>query len=64
VTGDYEGAPDIDVLTAGIEHGMNDLLALVQPPEPAAVPAGGRGKARKPRRPASKAKLKAPQKTR
>jgi diacylglycerol O-acyltransferase len=33
VTGDYEGAPDIDVLTAGIERGMDDLLALVQPPK-------------------------------
>ncbi len=31
VTGDYEGAPDIDVLTAGIERGMQDLLALVRP---------------------------------
>jgi diacylglycerol O-acyltransferase len=28
VTGDYDGAPDIDELTAGIERGMNDLLAL------------------------------------
>ena len=63
VTGDYEGAPDIDVLTAGIEHGMDDLLALVQPPEPAPVPAAGRGKGRS-RRPASKAKLKASEKTR
>jgi hypothetical protein len=32
VTGDYDGAPDIDVLTAGIERGMDDLLALVSPP--------------------------------
>jgi hypothetical protein len=31
VTGDYDGAPDIDVLTAGIERGMDDLLALVAP---------------------------------
>jgi WS/DGAT/MGAT family acyltransferase len=29
VTGDYDGAPDIDALTAGIEHGMDDLLALL-----------------------------------
>jgi WS/DGAT/MGAT family acyltransferase len=29
VTGDYDGAPDIDVLTAGIGQGMADLLALV-----------------------------------
>jgi WS/DGAT/MGAT family acyltransferase len=26
VTGDYDGAPDIDVLTDGIEQGMRDLL--------------------------------------
>jgi diacylglycerol O-acyltransferase / wax synthase len=32
VTGDYDGAPDIDVLTAGIARGMDDLLALVAPP--------------------------------
>jgi diacylglycerol O-acyltransferase len=31
ITGDYDGAPDVDVLAAGIEHGMDDLLALVQP---------------------------------
>jgi WS/DGAT/MGAT family acyltransferase len=36
VTGDYDGAPDIDVLTAGIEQGMNELLALAEPtPRPA-----------------------------
>ncbi|HWF32280.1 MAG TPA: wax ester/triacylglycerol synthase family O-acyltransferase, partial [Solirubrobacteraceae bacterium] len=28
VTGDYDGAPDIDVLTRGIERGMDELLAL------------------------------------
>jgi WS/DGAT/MGAT family acyltransferase len=32
VTGDYDGAPDIDVLTGGIERGMADLLALVPAP--------------------------------
>jgi WS/DGAT/MGAT family acyltransferase len=32
VTGDYDGAPDIDVLTAGIGRGMDDLLALAAPP--------------------------------
>jgi hypothetical protein len=32
VTGDYDGAPDIDVLTKGIERGMNDLLAIAEPP--------------------------------
>jgi WS/DGAT/MGAT family acyltransferase len=31
VTGDYDGAPDIDVLTSGIERGMQDLLALAEP---------------------------------
>ena len=29
VTGDYDTAPDIDVLGAGIERGMDELLALV-----------------------------------
>jgi diacylglycerol O-acyltransferase len=28
VTGDYDGAPDIEELTAGIERGMEDLLEL------------------------------------
>jgi hypothetical protein len=32
VTGDYDGAPDIEVLTAGIARGMKDLLALADPP--------------------------------
>jgi diacylglycerol O-acyltransferase / wax synthase len=35
VTGDYDGAPDIDVLTTGIERGMGDLLALASPSKPA-----------------------------
>jgi len=35
VTGDYDTAPDIDVLTAGIKRGMGDLLALVSPPKAA-----------------------------
>jgi hypothetical protein len=35
VTGDYDGAPDIDVLTAGIKRGMDDLLALLPQPQPA-----------------------------
>ena len=34
VTGDYDGAPDIDVLTDGIARGMKDLLALAYPPAP------------------------------
>jgi diacylglycerol O-acyltransferase len=31
VTGDYDGAPDIEALTDGIERGMHDLLALSSP---------------------------------
>ncbi len=31
VTGDYDGAPDIAVLTDGIGEGMKDLLALARP---------------------------------
>jgi diacylglycerol O-acyltransferase / wax synthase len=31
VTGDYDGAPDIDVLTAGIGRGMDELLRLAAP---------------------------------
>jgi WS/DGAT/MGAT family acyltransferase len=33
VTGDYDGAPDIDVLTEGIGQGMHDLLLLASPPK-------------------------------
>ncbi len=33
VTGDYDGAPDIDVLSEGIERGMSELLELAQPPQ-------------------------------
>jgi WS/DGAT/MGAT family acyltransferase len=33
VTGDYDGAPDIDVLTDGISQGMSDLLLLAAPPK-------------------------------
>lgn len=33
VTGDYDSAPDIDILTSGIERGMDDLLAIVSPPK-------------------------------
>jgi WS/DGAT/MGAT family acyltransferase len=32
VTGDYDGAPDIDELTEGISLGMDDLLRLASPP--------------------------------
>jgi WS/DGAT/MGAT family acyltransferase len=31
VSGDYDSAPDIDVLCAGIEHGLDQLVALAQP---------------------------------
>jgi WS/DGAT/MGAT family acyltransferase len=34
VTGDYDGAPDIDVITSGIQQGMTDLLELVDPVGP------------------------------
>ncbi|MBA3807841.1 MAG: wax ester/triacylglycerol synthase family O-acyltransferase [Solirubrobacterales bacterium] len=34
VTGDYDGASDIAVLTAGIEQGMDELLARAEPPKP------------------------------
>jgi WS/DGAT/MGAT family acyltransferase len=33
VTGDYDGAPDIDVLTEGIRSGMDDLLLIAAPPK-------------------------------
>ncbi len=32
VTGDYDGASDIEVLTRGISRGMEDMLALADPP--------------------------------
>jgi diacylglycerol O-acyltransferase len=32
VTGDYDGASDIDVLTAGIARGMEELLELADAP--------------------------------
>ena len=32
VTGDYDGAPDIEVLTEGISRGMKELLAIAEPP--------------------------------
>jgi diacylglycerol O-acyltransferase len=51
VTGDYDGAPDIDVLTSGIERGMDDLLALAMPPR-RAVRDGGRPAAVRTRAPA------------
>jgi hypothetical protein len=38
ITGDADSAPDVDVLTAGIERGMDDMLALVEPPPRKALP--------------------------
>ena len=32
VSGDYDTAPDIDVLCEGIELGLEELVALAQPP--------------------------------
>lgn len=52
VTGDYDGAPDIDVLTTGISSGMENLLALIEPP-PAPV------RTRKERAPKARAKPRA-----
>ena len=51
VTGDYDGAPDIDVLAKGIERGMAELVELAQPGAPKAAPARSRA-ARPKRRPA------------
>jgi WS/DGAT/MGAT family acyltransferase len=45
VTGDYDGAPDIDVLTAGIATGMEQLLALATPAKPARAKRAARTRA-------------------
>jgi WS/DGAT/MGAT family acyltransferase len=42
VTGDYDSSNDIDVLTAGIEHSMDELLKLAEPP--VAAPKRSRGR--------------------
>jgi len=44
VTGDYDGAPDIEVLTAGIASGMEDLLAIAR--HRTELEAAGRGRHR------------------
>ncbi|HWG08253.1 MAG TPA: wax ester/triacylglycerol synthase family O-acyltransferase [Solirubrobacteraceae bacterium] len=54
ITGDYDGAPDIDVLSAGIERGMKDLLALAEPPKRARGKSAGRRKPRRDRAPAGR----------
>jgi WS/DGAT/MGAT family acyltransferase len=60
VTGDYDGAPDIDVLTKGIERGMSDLLAIAEPPPAPVAKEPAKAKAK----PKAKAKAKAKPKTR
>ncbi len=66
VTGDYDGAPDVDELTAGIERGMGDLLALASDVERAsekvvAVAANGAAKPRgAPKKPRGAPKRPAP----
>ena len=40
VTADYESSSDIDILTAGIERSMAELLALIAPKPPARKRAG------------------------
>ncbi len=34
VTGDYDGAPDIEILTTGIARGMEELRTIAEPPPP------------------------------
>ena len=46
VTGDYDTAPDIDVLCAGIEDGLEELLGLA---DTAAQPKAKRSPAARPR---------------
>jgi WS/DGAT/MGAT family acyltransferase len=50
VTGDYDTAPDVRVLSEGIESGMDELIAAAGDARPAAVPDGG---ARQRQRPTS-----------
>ena len=46
ITGDYEHAPDIDRLAAGIEAGMGELLDAAGGPAPASTPPRARAQAR------------------
>ncbi len=50
VTGDYDGAPDIEVLTRGIAAGMQRLLELAEPrpPKKTKAPKGKGGPRRRP----------------
>jgi hypothetical protein len=59
VTGDYDGAPDIEILTTGIADGMKDLLALAEPPAPAAKRAKRANKAKAKAAPAKKRSARA-----
>ena len=47
VTGDYDAAPDVDILCEGIEAGMSELVSLAAPPTAAA-------RQGRPRRPAKR----------
>jgi len=47
VTGDYDAAPDVGILCAGIEQGMAELVNL------AAAPRAGAGRSRRPARPST-----------
>jgi diacylglycerol O-acyltransferase / wax synthase len=63
VTGDYDGASDIDVLSSGIERGMQELLALAAPAQP--MPAKSkRAERARPEKVAARAKAKAKAKAR
>ena len=44
VTGDYDSSDDIDVLTAGIEKSMAQLLAASAPPKKRPAAAGARAR--------------------
>jgi hypothetical protein len=44
VTGDYDSSSDIDILTAGAERSMAELLALAGPPPPPRPTPGGKAK--------------------
>ena len=54
VTGDYDTAPDIGVLAAGIEAGMDELLTLAGRRRAAAAPASAPPPPRPQRRPATR----------
>jgi WS/DGAT/MGAT family acyltransferase len=58
VTGDYDTASDVDVLTAGVEHGMSELVALVEPLPAKPKPAKPKPRAAKPKPKPAKAKSK------